>query len=55
MKICILIKQVPDKNASLSINDNQSSIETQNITWVSNESDNYALEEALLMKEVHGG
>tara|TARA_Y100000590_G_scaffold71174_1_gene78135 strand:- start:8499 stop:9278 length:780 start_codon:yes stop_codon:yes gene_type:complete len=55
MKICVLIKQVPDKNASLSINDNQSSIETQNITWVSNESDNYALEEALLMKEVHGG
>ena len=55
MKICVLIKQVPDKNASLSISENQSSLDTQNITWVSNESDNYALEEALLMKEVHGG
>ena len=51
MKICVLIKQVPDKNASLSISENQYSLETQNITWVSNESDNYALEEALLIKE----
>ena len=55
MKICVLIKQVPDKNASLAIAENQQSLENHNITWVSNESDNYALEEALLIKEAHGG
>ena len=55
MKICVLIKQVPDKNASLSISENKYSLEKDNITWVSNESDNYALEEALLIKEAHGG
>ena len=54
MKICVLIKQVPDKNASLAIAENQQSLEDHNITWVSNESDNYALEEALLIKEAHG-
>ena len=30
-------------------------LEENNITWVSNESDNYALEEALGIKENHGG
>ena len=55
MKICVLIKQVPDKNSSLTIAENYRSLEETNITWVSNESDNYALEEALLLKEAHGG
>ena len=55
MKICVLIKQVPDKNSSLSIAEDYRSLEETNITWVSNESDNYALEEALLLKEAHGG
>ena len=55
MKICVLMKQVPDKNASLAISEDHCSLEKNNITWVSNESDNYALEEALLIKESHGG
>ena len=55
MKICVLIKQVPDKNSSLTIAEDQRSLEENNITWVSNESDTYALEEALLIKEAHGG
>ena len=55
MKICVLIKQVPDKNSSLTIADDQRSLEENNITWISNESDTYALEEALLIKEAHGG
>ena len=55
MKICVLMKQVPDKNASLVVSENQCSLEKNNITWVCNESDNYALEEALLIKESHGG
>ena len=55
MKICVLIKQVPEKDSPLTISDNQLSLTDNNITWVSNESDNYALEEALVLKEAHGG
>ena len=55
MKICVLIKQVPDKDSPLTIAEGNQSLTENNITWVSNESDNYALEEALLLKEVHGG
>ncbi|RMZ48898.1 electron transfer flavoprotein beta subunit/FixA family protein [Candidatus Marinimicrobia bacterium PRS2] len=55
MKICVLIKQVPDKDSSLNIDDDHLTLVENNITWVSNESDNYALEEALLLKEKHGG
>ena len=55
MKICVLMKQVPDKNSSLTIAEDHRGLEENNITWVSNESDNYALEEALLIKEAHGG
>ena len=55
MKICVLIKQVPDKDSPLTIADDHVSLVDNNITWVSNESDNYALEEALLLKEAHDG
>ena len=55
MKICVLIKQVPDKNSPLTIASDHLSLSDSNITWVSNESDLYALEEALLLKEAHGG
>ena len=55
MKICVLIKQIPDKNSPLTIADDHLSLLDSNITWVSNESDMYALEEALLLKEAHGG
>jgi len=51
MKICVLIKQVPDKDSSFEVSSNNISIKTDTVTWVSNESDNYALEEALLIKE----
>ena len=55
MKICVLIKQVPDKDSPLTIAEDNLSLFDNNITWVSNESDNYALEEALQLKEKHGG
>ena len=55
MKICVLIKQVPDKDSQLVISENHVTIDDVNITLVTNESDNYALEEALLLKEKHGG
>ena len=55
MKICVLMKQVPDKNASLKVAADNCSLMNENITLTCNESDNYALEEALLIKEKHGG
>ena len=55
MKICVLIKQVPDKDSKISINADSKTIDSNNITNVINESDNYALEEALLLKEKHNG
>jgi electron transfer flavoprotein beta subunit len=55
MKICILMKQVPDKDASLKINATGLGIDATDLTFVTNESDSYALEEALLLKEAHGG
>ena len=55
MKICVLIKQVPDKDSKISISNNLKSIDNTNITTVINESDSYALEEALLLKEKHEG
>ena len=55
MKICVLIKQVPDKDSKITITADSKSIEKTNITNIINESDNYALEEALLLKEKQGG
>ena len=55
MKICVLMKQVPDKDAALKINATSLGIDTTDLTFVTNESDSYALEEALLLKETHGG
>ncbi len=55
MKICVLIKQVPDKDSKIVIGADSKSIDNSNVTNVMNESDNYALEEALLLKEKHGG
>ena len=51
MKICVLVKQVSDKNDQIKLNQDQLSINTQNFNLVTNESDNYAIEEALLIKE----
>ena len=55
MKICVLIKQVPDKDSKIVIGADSKSIDNSNVTNVINESDNYALEEALLLNEKHGG
>ena len=55
MKICVLIKQVPDKDSKIVIASDSQTIDAANITNVMNESDSYALEEALLLKEKHGG
>ena len=53
MKIIVCIKQVPAKDAPLSITGNW--IKESDIGFEMNEPDSYALEEALRLKEKHGG
>src|SRR5579862_7929555 len=54
MKIVVCIKQVPAKDAPLVIADGTWIRETD-IGFEMNEPDSYALEEALRLKEKHGG
>ena len=53
MNIIVCIKQVPAKDAPLSITGNW--IKESDIGFEMNEPDSYALEEALRLKEKHGG
>jgi electron transfer flavoprotein beta subunit len=53
VKIIVCIKQVPAKDAPLSIAGNW--IKESDIGFEMNEPDSYALEEALRLKEKHGG
>ena len=51
MKICVLMKQVPDKDSSIKISMDNLSIDENIVSFTTNESDSYALEEALQIKE----
>ena len=53
MKIIVCIKQVPAKDAPLAITGNW--IKESDIGFEMNEPDSFALEEALRLKEKHGG
>ena len=55
MKIIVAIKQVPERDAPVRINASGQWIEESDIQWAMNESDAYALEEALQLKEKNGG
>src|SRR5215831_17649989 len=55
MKIISCIKAVPDPASRLIINENKTWIKDRDLTFVASEADNYALEEALRLKEKHGG
>jgi len=55
MKIIVAIKQVPERDAQLRINSAGTWIEESDLQFALNESDAYALEEALQLKEKHGG
>jgi len=54
MKIAVLIKQVPGAESPLQISSDQKWVDESAVAYVMNESDNYALEEALQIKEAHG-
>jgi len=55
MKIIVAIKQVPERDAQVRIDASGKWIEEADIQYAMNESDAYALEEALQLKEKHGG
>lgn len=55
MKIIVCIKQVPERDAQVRIASSGKWIEESDIQFAMNESDAYALEEALQLKEKHGG
>jgi electron transfer flavoprotein beta subunit len=55
MKIGVCIKQVPAKDAPLTIVEGGAWIRESDIGFETNEPDSYALEEALRLKEKHGG
>ena len=54
MKIAVLVKQVPGSESQLPLNSDQSWLDENGISYVMNECDNYALEEALQIKEENG-
>ena len=55
MKIIVAIKQVPERDAQVRIDAAGKWIEEAGLQWALNESDAYAPEEALQLKEKHGG
>ena len=54
MKILVCIKQVPQKDAPLKLNESATWIR-EDVSYEVNEPDAFALEEALRQKEKHGG
>jgi electron transfer flavoprotein beta subunit len=55
MKIIVAIKQVPERDAQVRIDASAKWIEESDVQYAMNESDAYALEEALQLKEKSGG
>jgi electron transfer flavoprotein beta subunit len=55
MKIVVAIKQVPARDSLLRVKADAKWIEDADLSWEINEPDAYALEEALQLKEKHGG
>ena len=51
MKICVLAKQVPDKNSPIELSDARISLNSP--VLVTNESDSYAIEEAIPVSYTH--
>lgn len=55
MKIGVCIKQVVSREWQVRINEDKTWVRDQDAAWELNEPDAYALEEALRLKEKHGG
>ncbi len=55
MNVVVCIKQVPDTEQPIRLKPDGSGIEEQGITWILNYYDEHAVEEALRLREKHGG
>ncbi len=55
MKIAVVVKQVPDTETKLAIGSDGRSIDEANVTFVVNPYDEFALEEALRIREARAG
>ena len=55
MEIVVLLKQVPATESLIRVADDNTSIKTDDIKWVISPYDEFAVEEALRIKEAHGG
>jgi electron transfer flavoprotein beta subunit len=55
MKIVVLVKQVPDSGAERTLRADDGTVDRAGANNVINEMDEYAIEEALKIKEAHGG
>ena len=55
MKIIVAIKHVPERDAAVHISASGKWIEESDVQFAMNESDAYALEEGLQLREKHGG
>ena len=55
MEIIVLLKQIPATESLIEIADDGVSIRTGDIKWVINPYDEFAVEEALRIREKHGG
>jgi electron transfer flavoprotein beta subunit len=55
MKILVAIKQVPERDAQVRVGSSGKWIDETDLQFALNEPDAYALEEALQLKEKHGG
>ncbi len=51
MNIIVLVKQVPDTESLLELDTGNALVKTENVKWIVNPYDEYAIEEALQIKE----
>lgn len=55
MKIVVLVKQVPDSGTERTLRPDDNTVDRASASNVINEMDEYAIEEALKLREAHGG
>ena len=55
MNIVVCVKQVPDTYEEKKLSDADKTLDREGVEGVMNELDEYAVEEALRLKEAHGG
>ncbi len=55
MKIFVCLKQVPDTESRIQINADKTGIEESGLKWIMNPYDEYAVEEALKIREANAG